>query len=219
MPTCRQRHRPCGTRRVSTSTAYPASSSVSWLWSHTHWCPSQRPQEVMRVDGSANPTCLETQPSTYVHSLEPLSLDTRPPSLPVQQRGTGAVLRRCVVPLDCPCARGCVGIASRVPAANPRRRALRQKRAHDGRTPSYWPYDQVVTECRRLRPRAMQAVSCAAWHGQQRRKDVARRDSMAASSPNSHETSKNRAKKEINSQKSAPAAGWGTPSPPRMGTP
>ena len=27
------------------------------------------------------------------------------------------------------------------------------------RTPSYWPYDQVVTECRRLRPRAMQAVS------------------------------------------------------------
>ena len=22
---------------------------------HTHWCPSQRPQEVMRVDGSANP--------------------------------------------------------------------------------------------------------------------------------------------------------------------
>ena len=31
-------------------------SSVSWLWSHTHWCPSQRPQEVMRVDGSANPT-------------------------------------------------------------------------------------------------------------------------------------------------------------------
>ena len=31
-------------------------SSVSWLWSHTHWCPSQRPQEVTRVDGSANPT-------------------------------------------------------------------------------------------------------------------------------------------------------------------
>ena len=39
-------------------------SSVSWLWSHTHWCPSQRPQEVMRVDGSANPTMpLKTQPS------------------------------------------------------------------------------------------------------------------------------------------------------------
>merc|ERR1712153_248202 len=46
--------------------------------------------------------------------------DTRPPRLPVQERGTGAVLRRCMVPLDCPCARGCVGIASRVPAANPR---------------------------------------------------------------------------------------------------
>ena len=36
----------------------------------------------------------------------------------VQERGTGAVLRRCMVPLDCPCARGCVGTASRVPAAN-----------------------------------------------------------------------------------------------------
>jgi len=113
--------------------------------------------------------------------------DTRPPSFPVQERGTGAVLRRCVVPLDCPCARGCVGIASRVPAANPRRRALRQKRAHDGRTPSYWPYDQVVTECLILRPRAMQVINCAAWHGQQRRQAVARRDSMAASTPNSHE--------------------------------
>ena len=29
----------------------------------------------------------------------------------------------------------------------------------------------------------MQVVNCAAWHGQQRRKDVARRDSMAASTP------------------------------------
>ena len=94
-------------------------------------------------------------------------------------------------PLDCPCARGCVGIASRVPAANPRRRALRQKRAHDGRTPSYWPYDQVVTECLILRPRAMQVINCASWHGQLRRQAVARRDSMAASTPNSHETSKN----------------------------
>merc|ERR1712078_846043 len=46
--------------------------------------------------------------------------DTRPPRLPVQERGTGTVLGRCMVPLDCPCARGCVGIASRVPAANPR---------------------------------------------------------------------------------------------------
>ena len=122
--------------------------------------------------------------------------DTRPPRLPVQERGTGAVLRRCMVPLDCPCARGCVGIASRVPAANPRRRALRQKRAHDGRTPSYWPYDQVVTECLILRPRAMQVINCASWHGQQRRQAVARRDSMAASTPNSHENKYKMANKE-----------------------
>merc|ERR1712087_553572 len=39
-------------------------SSVSWLWSHTHWCPSQRPQEVTRVDGSANPTMPKT-PALY----------------------------------------------------------------------------------------------------------------------------------------------------------
>jgi len=39
-------------------------SSVSWLWSHTHWCPSQRPQEVMRVDGSANPT-MPKDPAQY----------------------------------------------------------------------------------------------------------------------------------------------------------
>jgi len=124
--------------------------------------------------------------------------DTIPPSLPVQERGTGAVLRRCVVPLDCPCARGCVGIASRVPAANPRRRALRQKRAHVGRTPSDWPYDQVVTECLILRPRAMQVINCAAWHGQQRRQAVARRDSMAASTPNSHENKVKNAQKRKN---------------------
>ena len=43
-----------------------------------------------------------------------------------------------------------------------------------GRTPSYWPYDQVVTECWILRPRAMQVVNCAAGHGQQRRQAVAR---------------------------------------------
>ena len=40
-------------------------SSVSWLWSHTHWCPSQRPQEVMRVDGSANPT-MPKNPAQYI---------------------------------------------------------------------------------------------------------------------------------------------------------
>ena len=40
------------------------SSSVSCLWSHTHWCPSQRPQEVMRVDGSANPT-MPKNPAQY----------------------------------------------------------------------------------------------------------------------------------------------------------
>ena len=39
-------------------------SSVSWLWSHTHWCPSQRPQEVMRVDGRANPT-MPKNPAQY----------------------------------------------------------------------------------------------------------------------------------------------------------
>ena len=39
-------------------------SSVSWLWSHTHWCPSQRPQEVTRVDGSANPT-MPKNPTLY----------------------------------------------------------------------------------------------------------------------------------------------------------
>ena len=39
-------------------------SSVSWLWSHTHWCPSQRPQEVTRVDGSANPT-MPLNPTPY----------------------------------------------------------------------------------------------------------------------------------------------------------
>jgi len=141
--------------------------------------------------------------------------DTRPPRLPVQERGTGAVLRRCVVPLDCPCARGCVGIASRVPAANPRRRALRQKRAHDGRTPSYWPHDQVVTECLILRPRAMQVINCAAWHGQQRRKDVARRDSMAASTPNSHEkTSEKSRKKEKMAKIGACGGPWDPIAPP-----
>ena len=41
---------------------------------------------------------------------------------------------------------------------------------------------------------------CSIWHGQQRRQAVARRDSMAASTPNSHEIEnkcevKNRAKK------------------------
>ena len=44
-------------------------SSVSWLWSHTHWCPSQRPQEVMRVDGSANPT-MPKNPAQYLDELK-----------------------------------------------------------------------------------------------------------------------------------------------------
>ena len=102
-----------------------------------------------------------------------------------------------MVPLDCPLARGCVGIASRVPAANPRQFVTRtaSERARAGRTPSYWPYDQVVTECRRLRPRAMQVINCAAWHGQQCRKDVARRDSMAASTPIPMKQVKNMKKK------------------------
>jgi hypothetical protein len=33
-------------------------------------------------------------------------------------------------------------------------------------------------------------INCASWHGQLRRQAVARRDSMAASTPNSHENSK-----------------------------
>ena len=80
--------------------------------------------------------------------------DTRPPSLPVHKRGAGAVLRRCVIPLDCACARGCVGIASRVPAANPRQfvTGIAPSVHAAGRTPSYWPYDQVVIECWKLRP-------------------------------------------------------------------
>ena len=47
-------------------------SSVSWLWSHTHWCPSQRPQEVTRVDGSANPT-MPKNPALYatVYTAKP----------------------------------------------------------------------------------------------------------------------------------------------------
>ena len=48
-------------------------SSVSWLWSHTHWCPSQRPQEVMRVDGSANPT-MPKNPAQYILVLATASI-------------------------------------------------------------------------------------------------------------------------------------------------
>ena len=76
----------------------------------------------------------------------------------------------------------------------------------------------VVTECLILRPRAMQVINCAAWHGQQRRQAVARRDSMAASTPNSHENKIQVKNRQKNPKKSAPAAGHGTPSPPRMDT-
>ena len=51
-------------------------SSVSWLWSHTHWCPSQRPQEVMRVDGSANPT-MPKNPAQYCRSHRTYRTHTR----------------------------------------------------------------------------------------------------------------------------------------------
>ena len=95
---------------------------------------------------------------------------------------------------------------------------MRQKRAHDGRTPSYWPYDQVVTACLILRPRAMQVINCASWHGQQRRQAVARRDSMPQVRRIPMKTSKNREKKKKIPKKSAPAAGRGNPSPPRMDT-
>ena len=81
-----------------------------------------------------------------------------------------------------------------------------------GRTPSYWPYDQVVTECLILRPRAMQVINCAAWHGQQRRQAVARRDSMAASRRIPMKTSK---KSRKNPQKIGACGGpWDPISPP-----
>ena len=59
-------------------------SSVSWLWSHTHWCPSQRPQEVMRVDGSANPTMPKNpaQYPVYIHH------GSRRAPVPRQLKGT-----------------------------------------------------------------------------------------------------------------------------------
>ena len=118
--------------------------------------------------------------------------DTRPPRLPVQERDSGAVVRRCMVPLDCACARGCVGIASRVPAANPRHFVTRIASEACTRWKDTFllavRYGQVVTECWRLRPRAMQVVNCAAGHGQQRRQAVARRDSRwRRNTPNSHE--------------------------------
>ena len=46
--------------------------------------------------------------------------------------------------------------------------------------------------------RAMQVINCAAWHGQQRRKDVARRDSMAASRRTPMKTSKKSPKNRKN---------------------
>ena len=49
-------------------------SSVSWLWSHTHWCPSQRPQEVMRVDGSANPTMPKNPAQYALHTWSTLGV-------------------------------------------------------------------------------------------------------------------------------------------------
>ena len=97
----------------------------------------------------------------------------------VQERGTGAVLRRCMVPLDCPCARGCVGTASRVPAANLRQFVTRI--ASEACTRWKDTFLLAVRAGRHiLRPRAMQVINCAAWYGQQRRQAVARRDSMAA---------------------------------------
>ena len=70
-------------------------SSVSWLWSHTHWCPSQRPQEVMRVDGSANPTMpKKTQPSRGVGTLTDVRiLPYKEANGPEKQQKGGCVLR------------------------------------------------------------------------------------------------------------------------------
>ena len=83
-----------------------------------------------------------------------------------------------------------------------------------GRTPSYWPYDQVVTECLILRPRAMQVINCASWHGQQRRQAVARRDSMAARPANSLKQVKNRQKEKKCRKIGACCGPWDPISPP-----
>lgn len=65
-------------------------SSVSWLWSHTHWCPSQRPQEVMRVDGSANPT-MPKDPAKYrLLTLSLAALMTRISSVVIEGAHTSA---------------------------------------------------------------------------------------------------------------------------------
>lgn len=96
---------------------------------------------------------------------------------------------------------------------------MRQKRARAGRTPSYWPYDQVVTECLILRPRAMQVINCAAGHGQQRRQAVARRDSMAASTPNSHVKTSKKCQKRKKREKIGACGGLGDPISPPHGYP
>ena len=65
-------------------------SSVPWLWSHTHWCPSQRPQEVMRVDGSANPT-MPKDPAQYrLLTLSLAALMTRISSAMIEGAHTSA---------------------------------------------------------------------------------------------------------------------------------
>jgi len=85
------------------SSAGRVSSSVSWLWSHTHWCPSQRPQEVMRVDGSAKPT-MPKNPAEYLEfSCRP---DVPPAGCNIeisrlakdQEISAGDVIRRFLMP-------------------------------------------------------------------------------------------------------------------------
>ena len=59
----------------------------------------------------------------------------------------------------------------------------------------------------------MQVINCASWHGQQRRQVVARRDSMAASMPNSHETSTKSRKRKKSSKIGACGRPWDPISP------
>ena len=109
-----------------------------------------------------------------------------------------------MVPLDCPCARGCVGTASRVPAANLRQFVTRI--ASEACTRWKDTFLLAVRAGRHiLRPRAMQVINCAAWYGQQRRQAVARRDSMAAYPANARNSLekqvKNRPKKKKKPEK------------------
>ena len=98
-------------------------SSVSWLWSHTHWCPSQRPQEVMRVDGSANPT-MSKDPAQYLAAAR----DTRLGSLV----GERLVLRSAVARGgESMCNRKTVGLGYGLPNTDRKLSSRRSKYRRD----------------------------------------------------------------------------------------